>query len=158
MNSISVALICTEFVATIGVFVYSIFSLPDRICPGLESFSVAAFKARHPQYDGLLAAHRFISWLVLFGCLGGAVMLLNALNPPLGLSYGVLAFWFSLLMIGNGAFEVATAISPKYGFVLRRWHNQMLRLGPPVRVLGVVRMLLGGAYLGLAVVAVFGLR
>jgi hypothetical protein len=145
-------LIWFEILVVGGIYVWSIFALPKLIRQDAERLPLDDFRRRYPHTRGILIAHELLSWVVIFGSLVGGILIADHVFHSM---HGAFALCFFGMLLWNGAFELMTAISPTYGFIIRRWDRQTFMYGPHVRRLASARIGIG--IVGLAVlVALIG--
>ncbi|MCU0490691.1 MAG: hypothetical protein MUD01_03695 [Chloroflexaceae bacterium] len=145
-SSVNPLLIWAELLVVVGIYFWSIFALPNLLYKDAERFSLSTFRYRYPHTRVILIAHELLSWVVIFGSLIGGILIADLVFHSM---HGAFALGFFGMLLWNGLFELITAISPKYGFIIRRWNSQTFMHGPHVRRLALVRIGIG--IVGLAV-------
>jgi hypothetical protein len=136
-TTISPFLIVFEILIAGGSYLWCIFLLPKLICKDAEWLSPTSFRQRYPHTRWILIAHEIMAWLVVFGSLIGGMVITDILFRSV---YGAMALGFLMLLFWNGIFELLTAISPKYGFIINKWNKQTVTYGLHVRWLGLARI------------------
>jgi hypothetical protein len=126
----------------LGVYLWTIFGLrPLVLGPGEPG-------AGPPVSAELQLTHHILSIGVIAGAILTGVAAGSALaTPPLSFGLG------ALVMVGlcngaNGLFELLSGVCPIYGVIHKRHSRQRFLRHPRVRLLGLVRLLVSAALVG----------